>query len=178
MARIRWLVCALALAGVAPAWAAPQLPSSVPRIRPLGESAVLVLQRGIAHSPTFRELVERLERSDVFVYISVEPRPESKCPGATRFVTASKYSRFLHISLDRAVPPKDMIALLAHELRHAIEIADAPAVRDLDSFRRFYERRGFHNAHLGTFDSRAARETGRRVRAELATTAPDFRFGG
>jgi len=178
MARIRWLVCVLVLAGASPALGAPHLPSSVPRVRPLGERAVLAIERGIEQSPTFRELVARLERSDVVVYVSVEPRPESKCPGATRFVTASKYSRFLHISIDRALPPKDTIALLAHELRHAIEIADAPAVQDLDSFRQYYERQGFHNEQMRTFDSRAARETGRRVRAELATTAPDVRVGG
>ena len=178
MARIRWLVCALAVAVASPAWSASQLPASIPRVRPLGESAVLAVERGIAHSPTFRDLVARLERSDVVVYVSVEPRPEGKCPGATRFITAAKYSRFLHISIDRGLPSKEMIALLAHELRHAIEIAEAPAVRDRDSFRAYYEQLGFHNEHMGTFDSRAARETGRRVRAELASAQPEFGFGG
>lgn len=178
MARIRWLVCALALAAASPAWSASQLPASIPRIRPLGESAVLVLRRGIAHSPTFRELAARLERSDVVVYVSVEPRSSGKSAGATRFVGAARYNRFLHVSLDRTLAPKAMIALLAHELRHALEVADAPSIRDIDAFRQYYEQQGFHNGHLNTFDSRAARETGRRVRAELATTAPDFRLGG
>ena len=178
MARTRWLVCALTLVGAVPAWGASHLPASVPRIRPLGESAVLAFQRGITHSPTFRELAARLERSDVVVYISVEPRPPGKCPGATRFVTATRYTRFLHIALDRKLPPKTMIALLAHELQHALEVADAPEIRDLDSFRQHYEQNGFRNTALNTFDSRTARETGRRVRAELATTAPDFTSGG
>ncbi len=178
MARIRWLVCALTLVGAAPAWGASHLPASVPRIRPIGESAVLVLQRGIAHSPTFRELAARLERSDVFVYISVEPRPPGKCPGATRFVTATRYTRFLHIALDRKLAPKAMIALLAHELQHALEVADDPGVRDQASFKQHYTQNGFRNYRSDTFDSRAAREAGRRVRAELATTAPDFKLGG
>jgi len=178
MARIRWLVCALALAGAAPAWGASQLPASIPRIRPIGQSAVLAYQRGIAHSPTFRDIVARLQRSDVVVYISVEPRPAGKCPGATRFVSATRYNRFLHIVLDRKLAPKTMIALLAHELQHALEVAEAPSIRDIDSFREHYEEHGFRNAQLDTFDSRAARETGRRVRAELATTAPDFTTGG
>jgi len=177
MARIRWLVCVLALVGASPAWGA-SLPASVPRIRPLGESAVLALERGIAHSPTFRELAARLERSDVVVYISVEPRPSAKCPGAIRFVGASRYSRFLHVALDQDLAAKELIALLAHELQHAIEVADAPEIRDLDSFRQHFEQHGFRNQHLQTLDSRVARETGRRVRAELATTAPDFTSGG
>lgn len=178
MARIRWLVYALALAGASPALGAPHLPSSIPRIRPIGESAALVIERGIAHSPTFRDVAARLERSDVVVYVSVEPRPPGKCPGATRFVAATRYNRFLHIALDRTLAPKAMISLLAHELQHALEVAEAPEILDIDSFREYYERLGFHNEHMGTFDSRAARETGRRVRAELATTTPDLRVGG
>ena len=178
MARIRWLVCAMALACAAPALGASQMPASVPRIRPLGESAALVLQRGIAHSPTFRDLAARLERSDVVVYIGIAPRSPGKCPGATRFVGASKYFRFLHIELDRKQAPKAMIALLAHEMQHALEVAEAPGIRDIDAFRQYYEEHGFRTEQLDTFDSRAARETGRRVRAELATTAPDFTSGG
>ena len=176
MARIRWLVCALMLAGAVPAWGGSQLPASIPRVRPLGQTAVLAFQRGIAHSPTFRDVVARLQRSDVVVYISVEPRPPGKCPGATRFVSATRYNRFLHIVVDRRLAPKTMVALLGHELQHALEVADAPAIRDFEAFRQFYEHQGFHNEHMGTFDSRAARETGRRVRAELAT--PDFTSGG
>lgn len=177
MARLRWLVCVCALLWSGTA-AASSLPASIPRIRSLGEHARLVVRRGIALSPTFRELAARIERSDVIVYVSIESRPPGKCAGAIRFLTASPYFRLLHVVLDQDLPPKEMVALLAHELQHAIEVADAPDIRDLESFREYYERYGSHDSRRDTFDSRAARETGRRVRDELANSPADFTPGG
>ena len=133
---------------------------------------------GVSHSPTFRELAARLERSDVIVYVSVEPRRPGRRAGATRFVGATPRIRFLHIALDPDLSPKELVALLAHELQHAIEVADAPEVRDLDSFRQYYERHGFRDQRVDTYDSRAARETGRRVRAELASAPPEAAWIG
>ncbi len=178
MARIRWLVCVCALLWSATSLGASALPASVPRIRPLGEHAALTVQRGVSHSPTFREIAARLERSDVVVYVSVEPRLPGRCAGATRFVGATPRIRFLHIALDPDLSPKELVALLAHELQHAIEVADAPEVRDLDSFRQYYEQHGFRDQRVGTYDSQAARETGRRVRAELASAPPEAAWIG
>jgi len=178
MARIRWLVCVSALLWSATSLGASRLPASFPRIRPLGEHAALTVQRGVSHSPTFREIAARLERSDVVVYVSIETRPPGRCAGATRFVAATPRLRFLHIALDPDLAPKELVALLAHELQHAIEVADAPEVRDLDSFRQYYEQHGLQDQRVGTYDSQAARETGRRVRAELASAPPETAWIG
>jgi len=68
----------------------------------------------------------------------------------------------------------DQIAALGHELRHAVEIADAPSVVDVASLGELYRRIGFasHGVRKGTgFESRAAIESARRVWAELGRTA-------
>jgi hypothetical protein len=66
MAITRGVLCVCAL--LWPALASPAsrpLPSSLVRLRPLTSLAAEFVSRGLDGSPTFRSLVERIERSDV-----------------------------------------------------------------------------------------------------------------
>lgn len=167
MARVRWVLCVFALLWSTTAGSAAQVPASVPRLRPLGGRAAELLARGVDRSPTFRDLVARLGRSDVVVYVEIAPRGPGSPAGATRFITASAHLRFLHVTLDYGLPPNDLVALLGHELQHALEVAAASGIRDVETFRRYYELFGLHTSDARAFDSSAARQTGRRVRREL-----------
>jgi hypothetical protein len=62
---------------------------------------------------------------------------------------------------------KDAVMLLGHELRHALELADAPDVRDAAALVSLYRRIGDSYSDGHRYDTAAARETGRRVRSEL-----------
>jgi predicted ATPase len=66
------------------------------------------------------------------------------------------------------------IAMLAHELQHAVEIADTPSIVDEASLAREYARIGYRSrsAHGLAFDTKAAVEIGRRVAEELMTAEP------
>jgi len=167
MARMRWVVCVFALLWPTSAWSASEVPASIPRLRPLGGRAAEMLERGTAQSPTFWDLVARLGQSDVVVYVEIAPRRPGSPAGATRFVTVSTDLRFLHVTLDRELPPRALVALLGHELQHALEVAEAPGIRDVATFRQYYEGFGLHACDGRRFDSNAAREAGRRVRQEL-----------
>jgi hypothetical protein len=63
------------------------------------------------------------------------------------------------------------IAILAHELQHAVEIADTPAIVDGESLVREYHRIGYVNAASAlpgiAFDTRAAVHAGQQVLKEL-----------
>jgi hypothetical protein len=64
----------------------------------------------------------------------------------------------------------EQIAALGHELRHAVEIADAPVIINDASLAAEYARIGFasHGVRKGSgYESRAAIDAGQRVWVEL-----------
>ena len=75
--------------------------------------------------------------------------------------------RYVRIQLALRGAPEDSIAILGHELRHAVEVADAVEVSDTDALERLYQRIGIRGGPQ-VYDTTAAQETGRIVRRELA----------
>lgn len=139
----------------------PHIRSPEPQMRALIEDA-------IDSSPTVRALVARITASDVVVFVACEHDPNVKASGRLNFMTAAGGVRYVVIRLK----PKRRaaaIAMLAHELQHAMEIADAPAIVDDESLAREYARIGYrsHSAHGLAFDTKAAVDVGRRVVEEL-----------
>jgi hypothetical protein len=87
------------------------------------------------------------------------------------FVSAVGGYRYVHVRVARMASADVQIALIGHELRHAVEIADAPDVVDSSSLAREYQRIGFVSPSGTTglsFDSDAAVQTGYRVLRELS----------
>ena len=68
-----------------------------------------------------------------------------------------------------------LVALLGHELQHAVEVADDGTVNSEEALRGLYERIGIRTSR-DTYDSRAAQMTGRTGRAELHGESPDTRL--
>lgn len=172
---MRWtgvLLCVCALWWPASVSASPDIPSSVPRLRPVGPRAVKTLAVGMARSATFQGIVDALERLDVVVYIHVAVQPAGSAAGETRFLGASPLSRFVTITLDRDMMGSALVAMLGHELQHALEVAQSPEVRDRESFKQYFVQHGTPRQTLGEYETRAALEVGGRVRDELATTSP------
>ena len=136
--------------------------------------AVELLDELIARSPTARDLVERLDHSDLLVYIRFQWFSTVTLRGRIGFLTESTHSRLLAIEIGCRYTRTDQLVALGHELHHAVEIADAPTVWDARSLAAYYpsigDRTGFA-ASAETFETAAAAATGRRVRSELATIA-------
>jgi hypothetical protein len=142
-------------------------------IRTTDRRLIRLLHSGVRDSDTFRRLVERLRRSDVIVYL--------ECGGGTRtadgrltFMSAVGGFRYVHIRVARLASANVQIALIGHELRHAVEVADAPAIVDGDTLAREYERIGFANPHQETgvsYDSDAAVAAGYQVLRDLTGRA-------
>ena len=138
-------------------------------IRTTDKRLIRLLHDGVRASETFRRMVHRIRRSDVIVYL--------ECGGGTRwadgrltFISSVAGFRYVHIRVAHLASADVQIALIGHELRHAVEVADAPTVVDDKSLAREYERIGFLNArHLtGTsYDSDAAVEAGYQVLRDL-----------
>jgi len=126
-----------------------------------------LIESGAAGSRTFSQLLERLAASDVIVYIKTVDRLRGGVTGQLMFATAAGNWRFLRIELLMDGSLTDRISALGHELQHAVEVADAPRVRDPDTLAALYLHIGW-NYNVGTrYESLAARETGERVREEM-----------
>jgi hypothetical protein len=144
----------------------PHIRTSDPQMRALIDDATET-------SAIVRALVARITASDVVVYIACESDPGVRAPGRLNFMAAAGGLRYVVIRLQPKRRAAE-IAMLAHELQHAVEIADTPSIVDEASLAREYARIGYRSrsAHGLAFDTKAAVEIGRRVAEELMTAEP------
>ena len=75
--------------------------------------------------------------------------------------------RSVRVDIRQSLTPREMLAIIGHELRHALEIADAREVRDDQSMIELYRRIGVSRDARSHFETIAARAAGSQVRAEL-----------
>lgn len=168
-------VCALLVVSPTPGSGAHAIDEPVPSVRPLQTVGQQLLARGTEGSPTFRDLLMRLEGSDLIVYVDVRPDVPADLGGVMRFVVATTTHRIVRVTISGRHSRGTMVALLGHELRHCVEVAEAPHVRSERAMRAYYEDTGIRLAR-NRYDSHAAQDAGRAIRYELATGRPDLRL--
>jgi hypothetical protein len=172
------LAIALVMAlGLVPSTHADSLVAANPhaRVRPMQKQVEAVLATGMERSATFRRLVQRIEASDVIVYVEARRGLREGVGAVMRFVTRSATDRFVRIQLNADYSPHMLVALLGHELQHVVEVADHPDVQSPDDLRAFYRRTGVRTGP-DAFDSEAARDAGYQVRAEIVQKPGDLRL--
>ena len=140
------------------------------RLRPVDAVARGVLEVGRERSELFHSLADRVDRSDVIVYISTSNSLPNGVDGRLQLVAVVSKVRYLLITIRRDLTADRLVAMLGHELMHAVEVAEDRAVVDNDSLRRLYARIG-HSHDSETFDTQAAVDAGHRVLAEIRTNA-------
>lgn len=125
---------------------------------------------GMSRSPTFRSLVERLEQSDVVAYIQMDVQGFDGVAGRLTFLSAVGGTRYVVIRLTPLRSAVQQLAMIGHELQHAVEVADNPAIVDAESMYREYLRIGYLNGITESgvaVDTAAALEVGGRISDEL-----------
>lgn len=135
---------------------APQ-PASMVHVRGIRDAIYdgsRLLANSTEASPTVRRLLEVLEQSDVVVFVEVRDRLSNGRAQLT-FVGYRGGVRWLRVAIDAGQQARQQVAFLAHELQHAVEVAHAPEVKDLDGFRRLYSRIGIP-LDAGHFETEAA----------------------
>lgn len=126
-----------------------------------------LLKTGLKRSPTFATLVRALEGTDVIVYIQAVNVLPADLAGRMLIMRDTGDQRYLRIQVTTGGAPADVIALIGHELRHALEVADASGVRDDATLAALYERIGERGSRKRFFDTAAARTAGDQVYREL-----------
>ena len=102
----------------------------------------MLIATGMDRSATFRQLVRRIERSDVIVYVEARHDMRDGVGGSMRFIARSATDRFVRIQLNADCSNHTLVALLGHELQHVVEVADHAEVQSPDDLRDFYRRTG------------------------------------
>jgi hypothetical protein len=145
------------------------------RVRPTTEFGRKVIDAGVTRSATFRSLVQRLEQSNVIVYVQLRPNMPTDIGGLLEFMGRGGTDRYLRVTLSSVHHLNVLVALLGHELQHAAEVADAPDVLTASHFAALYRRIGVPSGP-GRYDSTAARAAGQTVQAELRGRPTDSRL--
>jgi hypothetical protein len=125
------------------------------RLRAADATAAALLRAGMARSATFRAIVETLEGSDLIIYIEARP---IRLPGQLQFLAASPGCRHVRVSVRTPGLDTELVAWLGHELWHAVELAEAPDVRNQAGLLRLYQRIGMAGASGTTAETAKAQE--------------------
>jgi hypothetical protein len=170
---LRNICLALSLVSPALVWADPlaggPLDHLGSHVRGATPKIKTLIDEGIRRSPTFKALVDRINRSDVVVYISVSRDLPVGLEGRLSFMASAGSVRYLHAQVLDGLGVDGTIAIAAHELQHAVEVAEHPSVKDIHALATLYQRIGERSsAAHNRYDTAAARSTGRRVRQELS----------
>ena len=165
-----FLLLALALATpTRPMPTAALLYSPTRHVRTTDKVVQQLLKWGAERSYTFARLLTRLEFTDVCVYVERSTKLPHNVDARMLIVPTAGPRRYVRIQLADPPPgePADAVALLAHELWHALEVSGAPEVHDEATLAEFYKRIGQRTIGENVFDTAAAHATGARVRKEL-----------
>jgi hypothetical protein len=147
-------------------------PGAPPHLRPETEEGRALLAELTNRSPSARALVDRLDRSDVVVYVRYRAFMTPTLEGRIGLVSSTKAFRYLAIELACNRTRRSQLATLSHELQHAVEIAGDPSVVDTATLGALYERIGVRTASTSgavTFESVGAISMGERALRELTS---------
>jgi hypothetical protein len=143
------------------------LKSPATRVRSGGKRFAGLLTEGARRSRTFADLVSRVQDTNVIVYVEASWDLPPDMAGRILLQGVAGGQRYLRIQVRATLQGDPAIAVIAHELRHALEVAEDPAVLDDRGLVALYQRIGHVSAGTRGYDTEAARDVGRIVRDEL-----------
>ena len=148
-------------------------PSPIGTVRVLTGELAHLMEVGYEKSPTFRSIVDHLAGTSVIVYVQLSDSLPSGTNGVLSLTAAAAGFRYLRVRLRVGSDSKTMVALLAHELQHALEIGHAPQVVDVDTLRDLYRTIGVPTCEESgreCYDTELAQRTGQLVLDEIGET--------
>ncbi|HEY7533833.1 MAG TPA: hypothetical protein VH681_13745 [Nitrospiraceae bacterium] len=129
-----------------------------------------LLDNATSRSETFRSLITALNESDIIVYVETSVTRAAKLRGhLVHRIVAKGTHRYLRLRLNPFGPVEQRIGVIAHELQHALEIAQALNVGRSETVQSFFELIGFtHGTQCGDcYETTRALDVERTVREEL-----------
>ncbi len=127
-----------------------------------------LIVKGMARSVTFASLVSALNESDVIVYIESRIVREGLGGYIPHRVVVAGVHRYVRLVINPIGRDERLMAVMAHEIQHAVEIARAPQVGRSETVEDLFERIGFRQGcPRSCHETIEAMDVERRVREEL-----------
>jgi len=165
---------------------AVQVPRAMPdaapglftRVRSTERFMIALIREGYERSSTFRELVDTLQQSNIIVLVQPAACAGGRIRSCLVSVNGSRLERHIRIVVDTRTSHNALIATVAHELRHAVEISEHPEVIDGSGAIQLFRQLGFGRCREGLSDeceTTRALATERNVLEELYAYARESR---
>ena len=122
-------------------------------------------------SPILKDLLERVERTDGIVYVTASPMVGAAARllgGLSHDVTKAGRFRILRIFVSGKVDDSS-IAIVGHELRHALEVLELSGACTEAEVDALFERLGWHSA-AHAVETQAALDAGYAIERELSAS--------
>jgi hypothetical protein len=149
---------------------APVHAGTQPAVRPLQADVKTLVDLARRDSPTVRALLDALDHTDLVVYVDYRPYLQSGT-ARTVFLAASAGHRYVLVCICPQAIMTERIALLGHELQHAVEIGRQPELSSAGAIGRFYTSHGWtNNERKDHFETAAAQQVEEAVRREVQTS--------
>ena len=136
----------LLLAGYCLVSPSPASGSQAPGVRPATTLLSALIEEGASRSTSFRGLLDRITDAQGIVYVEFGHCAFGHLNGCLLpYVvptTGGRYLRILVTSDPTRVSHDRLIALIAHELQHALEVLAHPEVVDVETMRAMFARIG------------------------------------
>lgn len=119
------------------------------RLRPQSDRVARWLREARRRSPTVQRLVDRIEQSDVIVYLDINPGLGPNVAACLTWMAATNSRRFVRATFRMDLGMDDAIAMVAHELQHVVEVVEHPEVRSNETLLDLYTRIGHATGNNG-----------------------------
>ncbi len=140
------------------------------RVRGADTEMHRLIREGDERSQTFQQLVDEIQRSNAVVVVGFGLCASGRFRSCVSHVSGDERQRHVRILVNTRATSDQLVATIAHELQHAIEIIREPDVRDVETVAALYRRIGTGKCSLGLSEiceTEAAKSTERRVLQEL-----------
>jgi hypothetical protein len=134
-------------------------------------------ETGMKLSPTLRALVVQLDAAPVLLFVSCAPFLPGQIGARLNLITSVNAVRYVRVEINCTFGDRNQIALLAHELHHASEIAGRADILDEDSMESYFETYGFpsyYDGHHVSYETQAAIATQKRVMEETGKAPAEY----
>ncbi len=137
-------------------------------LRVLDCDLATALQNGAARSAVLHDLLERVDRADGLIYVTPPPRTgvaTHLLGGFSHDVSVAGRYRILRVFVSDK-PSDQVIAIVGHELRHALEVLELSNARTEAEVEALYDRIGWRTSGR-TVETQAALDVGHAIEREL-----------
>jgi hypothetical protein len=140
MARRNWLLAVMAAMLIGGGTMRAEEERVFTRVRAADDTFRALIRDGDARSAAFRAMVDEIQASNAIVMVQFGLCAKGQVRSCVSHVGGDARTRTIRILVDTRTTGDRLIATIAHELQHALEIIREPGVTNSDEALRLYRK--------------------------------------